>query len=180
MLLLTIAFAYSTVWHMSTAVFAGSFDPPTAGHLDVIEGALGIFDTLYVVVAMNPEKDGMFTVEERVAMLKAVNTYGDRMKIVTWKGLVTDFAREHNCSVLVRGIRNAAELPYESTMAYMNRRLDPSIKTVFFLYDAKHVDISSSLVRDLVSHGRLPDGIVPDGVAAVLKDILHARGQPLS
>jgi pantetheine-phosphate adenylyltransferase len=164
---------------MPNAVFAGSFDPPTAGHLDVMESALSIFDVLYVVVALNPEKDGLFTIDERVEMLNAINKFGNRMQVYTWNGLVTDFAREHGCSVLVRGLRNAAELPYESTMAYMNRRLDPKIKTVFFLYDAKHVDISSSLVRDLVSHNRLPDGIVPECVSKVLKKILRERGQPL-
>lgn len=164
---------------MPNAVFAGSFDPPTTGHLDVMESALSIFDILFVVVALNPEKDGLFTIDERVEMLNAINKFGSRMQVHTWNGLVTDFAREHGCSVLVRGLRNAAELPYESTMAYMNRRLDPKIKTVFFLYDAKHVDISSSLVRDLVSHNRLPDGIVPECVSKVLKKILGERGQPL-
>ncbi len=164
---------------MPNAVFAGSFDPPTTGHLDVIESALGIFDTLYVVLAINPEKEGFFTIEERLEMLHAINKFGDRMQVHTWNGLVTDFAREHNCSVLVRGLRNAAELPYESTMAYMNHRLDPKIKTIFFLYDAKHVDISSSLVRDLVLHKRLPEGIVPECVTKVLKTILRERGLPL-
>jgi len=113
-------------------------------------------------------------------MLKAMNHFDDRMIVAAWRGLVTDFARQHNCSVLVRGLRNAAELPYESAMAYMNNRLDSAIKTVFFLYDAKHVDISSSLVRDLVAHGRLPEGIVPDGVSAIMREIFKAKGQPLS
>lgn len=165
---------------MPNAVFAGSFDPPTSGHLDVIESALTIFDTLYVVIAHNPEKEGLFSIEERLEMLKAMNKFGARMHACIWNGLVTDFALEHQCSVLVRGIRNASELPYESTMAYMNRRLAPEIKTLFFLYDAKHVDISSSLVRDLVSHRRLPDDIVPQPVAQVIKRILEERGQPLS
>ncbi|HBK58502.1 MAG: pantetheine-phosphate adenylyltransferase [Rectinema sp.] len=164
---------------MPNAVFAGSFDPPTSGHLDVIESAVSIFDILYVVVAHNPEKDGLFSIDERIEMLNAMNSFGDRMRVFSWEGLVTDFARKHQCTVLVRGLRNASELPYESTMAYMNRRLDPNIKTVFFLYDAKHVDISSSLVRDLVSHRTLPDDIVPTAVAEVLKNILKRRGQPL-
>ncbi|HPW02046.1 MAG TPA: pantetheine-phosphate adenylyltransferase [Rectinema sp.] len=165
---------------MPNAVFAGSFDPPTSGHLDVIESALSIFDGLYVVLAINPEKDGLFTIDERIEMLNAMNRFGQRMKVCKWDGLVTDFASQHGCTVLVRGLRNAAELPYESTMAYMNQRLDPSIKTVFFLYDAEHVDISSTLVRDLVSHSRLPNDIVPEEVEMVLRQILQRRGQPLS
>ena len=122
----------------------------------------------------------MFTIDERIEMLNAMNRFGQRMKVCKWDGLVTDFARQHGCTVLVRGLRNAAELPYESTMAYMNQRLDPSIKTVFFLYDAEHVDISSTLVRDLVSHSRLPNDIVPEEVEMVLRQILQRRGQPLS
>jgi len=117
---------------MPNAVFAGSFDPPTSGHLDVIESAVSIFDMLYVVVAHNPEKDGLFSIDERMEMLNAMNSFGDRMRVFSWEGLVTDFARNHQCTVLVRGLRNASELPYESTMAYMNRRLAPNIKTVFF------------------------------------------------
>lgn len=177
--LLTVCETYITVDYMPNAVFAGSFDPPTTGHLDVIESALGIFDTLYVVVAHNPEKEGLFSLDERIKMLNAMNTFGERMQVCTWEGLVTDFARERHCMVLVRGLRNASELPYESTMAYMNRRLDPEIRTVFFLYDAKHVDISSSLARDLVAYKKLPDDIVPRAAAKVLKKILKERGQPL-
>ncbi|MCX8014102.1 MAG: pantetheine-phosphate adenylyltransferase, partial [Rectinema sp.] len=145
---------------VARGVFAGSFDPPTIGHLDIIEAALSILDSLYVVVAANPEKRCMFSIEERLAMLERMNHFGERIQVRAWSGLIADFASINGCNVLVRGIRNPSELPYESTMASMNRRLAPAVRTVFFLCEPIHMDISSTLVRDILAHGRLPEGLV--------------------
>ena len=165
---------------VASGVFAGSFDPPTIGHLDIIESALDILDCLHVVIAANPEKRSMFSIEERLAMLASMNRFGKRVKVSAWEGLVAEFAASNGCAVLVRGIRNPSELPYESTMAYMNRRLAPGVQTIFFLCRPEHMDISSTLVRDILSHGKLPQGLVTPEVAKMIGDIFKTRGKPLS
>ncbi|MCX7776208.1 MAG: pantetheine-phosphate adenylyltransferase [Rectinemataceae bacterium] len=165
---------------MVDAVFAGSFDPPTMGHQDIIQTASRMFRTLHVVIAVNPLKKSMFTLEERLAMIRAMVQDRSNVRVTVWEGLVTDYAHQHGCEALVRGVRSAADLPYEASMAGMNRRLDPDIVTVFFLCRPEHEDISSSLVRDIIQHGRLPQGIVPPAVEEILHRCMESRGNPLS
>jgi len=154
------------------AIFAGSFDPPTCGHEDIILRAASLFDTLYVVVAENGAKMPFFSMEERIRLLTEIAKSHQLSNVIVARaeGLLVSFAREHGCLVLVRSIRNSRDLMYEQNMASMNRRLDPEIDTVFLPARHELADISSSAVRELIALGKLPDGIVPLIVRKAIKN----------
>lgn len=159
------------------AVFAGTFDPPTLGHLDVMRRGAAVFKLLRVVVAHNVSKQSLFTVEERMAMLEGlVREEGfENVVVDSWDGLVAVYARAHGCGVLLRSFRSMSEIPYEQTMATMSSRIDPAIETMFFLSKPEYQDISSSAVRELVTWKRLPKGVVP----GLVEKELEKRHGPL-
>jgi len=152
-------------------VFAGSFDPPTNGHMDIIIRAAGMFDHVFVVLARNIFKDQFFSVDVRVELLKAlIRELGlDNVTVETWDGLVSDYAREHQCKALLRSVRSMVEIPGEHNMATMNERLKTSLETILMFSRPELSDISSSAVREVISWGRLPAGIVPDLVRKELE-----------
>lgn len=160
---------------MAGAIFAGTFDPPTLGHMDVITRAAAIFDGLRVVVADNSSKRGFFSAEERIALLETCCKGILGVSVHRWDGLVSDFARSTGCSVLVRGVRDSRDAEYEKTMAYFNRRLEAGLETVFIFCEPGLADISSSAARELATRGRMPSGIVPPEVL----EALEARFGPL-
>ena len=153
------------------AIYPGSFDPVTNGHLDLIARAARIFDHLVVAILRNAAKSApLFTVEERVAMLSEGTAEFGNVSISTFDGLLVDFAREQRAHAVVRGIRAISDYEYEFQMALMNRRLSPDLETIFLMPDAKYSFVSSRLVKDVFRLGGSVDGLVPKFVIDRLKD----------
>jgi pantetheine-phosphate adenylyltransferase len=155
---------------MTTAMCPGSFDPPTNGHVDVIERAVAAFDQVHVAVIDNPSKDGFFTTEDRVSLLEEI--FGDRVHITSFSGLLVDYAREIGADVVVKGLRTADDYDYELQMAQMNRQLS-GMETVFMATKPEWSYVSSSLVREVAKLGGQVGGLVPDVVENALKERLQ-------
>lgn len=154
---------------MVKAVFPGSFDPPTFGHLNVIERTISIFDEIDVVVAVNPEKNYLFTAEERVEMLTELTKKYKNVKIHTWNSLIVDYAEKSGASVLLRGIRNATDFAYEFDLSLINHSLNSKIDTIFVPTEQKYVTIKSSSIKDLAKFGGDISKMVPELVAERMK-----------
>lgn len=154
---------------MVKAVFPGSFDPPTFGHLNVIERTISIFDEIDVVVAVNPEKNYLFTAEERVEMLTELTKKYKNVKIHTWNSLIVDYAEKSGASVLLRGIRNATDFAYEFDLSLINHSLNSKIDTIFVPTEQKYVTIKSSSIKDLAKFGGDISKMVPELVAEKMK-----------
>ena len=155
---------------MTKAVFPGSFDPPTLGHLNVIERTISIFDEIDVVVAVNPEKNYLFTPEERVEMLSELTAKYKNVKIHTWNSLIVDYAVQNGATVLLRGIRNATDFAYEFDLSLINHSLDSRIDTIFVPTEQKYVTIKSSSIKDVARFGGDVSQMVPELVAKRLKE----------
>ncbi|MEI6398794.1 MAG: pantetheine-phosphate adenylyltransferase [Pseudomonadota bacterium] len=154
------------------ALYAGSFDPVTMGHLDIIERASRMFGHVVVAVGVNPKKPGLFTTEERVALLTASCKGIRNITIKSFSGLTADFASQEKCSVLVRGLRDAQDFGFEMQMAHMNHHLTASLETVFIPCLQQYSSVSSSLVKEVVSllgkEGGKIKGLVPAVVEKAL------------
>lgn len=151
------------------AIYPGSFDPLTNGHLDLIARAARIFDHLVVAILRNSAKEPLFTVEERVAMLSEGVAEFDNVSVSTFDGLLVEFAREERAQAVVRGIRAISDYEYEFQMALMNRRLSPELETIFLMPDAKYSFVSSRLVKEVFNLGGSVDGLVPKFVVERMK-----------
>ena len=159
------------VANSKVAVYPGSFDPFTNGHLDVVERALGIFDKLIVAVAANPEKrQPLFTVDERVELIRASLNGRDRAEVTTFTGLTVEFARACGARTLVKGLRAYSDFDAELQQALMNRKLAPDIHTVFLMSGFAHIFVSSSILKDIASYGGKVSDLVPPAVARALKE----------
>ncbi|MCZ2152854.1 MAG: pantetheine-phosphate adenylyltransferase [Bryobacterales bacterium] len=143
------------------ALYPGSFDPLTFGHIDLIERAARLFDNLVVAVVQNPSKHALFSVEERIAVLREVCSKFDNVEVDSFEGLLVNYARRRNASVLIRGIRAISDYEYELQMALMNRRLQPEIETVFLLAGEAYSFISSRMVKEVFALGGDVSGLVP-------------------
>src|ERR1700677_4681795 len=147
------------------ALYPGTFDPPTNGHVDLIHRGAKLFEDLTVAILSNPVKNPLFTVEERVEMLKEATSALGNVSIATFNGLMVDFARQQQAKAVLRGIRAITDYEYEFQMALMNRRLAPEIETVFLQPAGRYSFVSSRLVKEVVSFGGKVDGLVPSNVA---------------
>ena len=153
------------------AVYPGSFDPFTNGHLDVVDRALGIFDRLIIAVAANPEKrQPLFTVEERVRLIQESLKTRDRAEVTTFTGLTVEFARSRGANTIVKGLRAYSDFDAELQQALMNRKLAPDIHTVFLMSSFAHIFVSSSILKDIASYGGNVSDLVPPPVARALKE----------
>jgi pantetheine-phosphate adenylyltransferase len=156
--------------HTVKAIYPGSFDPVTNGHLDLIARGAKMFDHLVVAILRNSEKNPLFTVEERVAMLSEGTAEFGNVSVSTFDGLLVEFAREERAHAVVRGIRAISDYEYELQMALMNRRLAPDLETIFLMPDAKYSFVSSRLVKEVFRLGGSVDGLVPRFVIERMKD----------
>jgi len=143
------------------AIYPGSFDPVTNGHLDLIERGANIFDRLVVAVLQNLEKDPLFPLPERVEMLKEVTHPWRNVEVDIFNGLLVDYARQRKAQVILRGIRAISDYEYELQLALMNRKLEPTIETVFMMPSEAYSFLSSRLVKEVVRLGGPVDGMVP-------------------
>jgi len=154
------------------AIYPGTFDPVTNGHLDLIARGAAIFDRLIVAISQNLEKDPLFAVNERVAMLEAVTFEWKNVEVEVFDGLLMDYARAKNARVILRGIRAVSDYEYELQMAMMNRKIEPQIETVFMLPAVAYSFLSSRLVRELA---RLGAPVVKDLVPALMEERLREK-----
>jgi len=152
------------------AIYPGSFDPPTNGHLDLIERGSKIFDELVVAVLRNPEKSPLFSVPERRNMLEAMTEGLDNVSVETFDGLTVEYAMSLGASAVLRGIRAISDYEYELQMALMNRKLQPTLETVFMMPAEKYSYVSSRLVREVAQLGGNIDCLVPPLVAQKLRE----------
>ncbi|MGD0681560.1 MAG: pantetheine-phosphate adenylyltransferase [Terracidiphilus sp.] len=152
-----------------SALYPGTFDPPTNGHLDLIERGAKLFDHLIVAVLNNPGKDPLFTVKERVEMLKESTVALKNVSVATFDGLMVEFARKQGASAVLRGIRAISDYEYEFQMALMNRRLAPEIETVFLQPAGRYSFVSSRMLKEVFSFGGDVSGLVPPNVLKRLR-----------
>ena len=156
----------------SIAIYPGSFDPVTNGHLDLIERGEKMFDLLIVAVLRNAEKQPLFSVAERVEMLREVTKQCTSVEIDVFDGLLVDYARKRGAGVILRGIRAVSDYEYELQMALMNRKLEPTLETVFMMPADKYSYVSSRLVREVAQAGGPVRGLVPEVVEQRLREKL--------
>jgi pantetheine-phosphate adenylyltransferase len=153
----------------SIAIYPGSFDPVTNGHLDLIERGEKMFDLLIVAVLRNAEKQPLFTLSERIEMLREVTQKWASVEVDVFDGLLVDYARKKHAGVILRGIRAVSDYEYELQMALMNRKLEPRLETVFMLPGETYSYLSSKLVREIAQHGGPLEGLVPPTVEQRLR-----------
>jgi len=156
-----------------TAIYPGSFDPPTNGHLDLIERGSKIFDELVVAILRNPDKDPLFSLGERRRMLEALTAEFHNVRVDTFDGLTVDYAAKMKASAVLRGIRALSDYEYELQMALMNRKLQPNLETVFMMPAEQYSYLSSRLVREVAKLGGSIADLVPEMVEQRLREKLE-------
>ena len=160
------------------AIYAGSFDPVTNGHLDIIRRALELADHLTVAVARNPGKSPLFTVEERIEMIQEAIGSQPRVSVDAFDGLLVDYAARNNVNVIIRGLRALSDFEYEFQMAIMNRRLNRDIDTIFLMTGFRWFYVSSRIIKEAASFGGSVEGLVPDGANRRLVEKYARRTRP--
>ena len=144
------------------AVYPGSFDPITNGHLDIIKRASLIFDKVYVSILVNSSKNSAFSLEERLKMIKEVTACYDNVVVDSFSGLLVNYLNQKNASVIIRGLRAVSDFEYEFQMALMNHKLEKNIETLFMMTSGKYSYLSSSIVKEIAQYGGNLEGLVPD------------------
>ena len=149
---------------MRVAIYPGSFDPITNGHLDIIERGSKVFDKLIVGVLVNIDKRGLFSIEERVELIKRVTSHLENVEVVSFNGLLVDLAKRNNARVILKGLRAVSDFEYEFQMALMNSQLDSEVETLFMTTSAANSFLSSSSVKQVAKFGGDIKGLVPDEI----------------
>ncbi len=144
------------------AVYPGSFDPITNGHIDIIRRSSRTFDKVYVAVLVNSAKKPLFSIEQRMEWIKKVTAGLDNVEVDTFSGLLVDYMREKGAGIIIKGLRAVSDFEYEFQMALMNHKLSKDIETLFMMTSAKYQYLSSSIVKEVARHGGCLDGLVPD------------------
>lgn len=159
---------------MKIAVYPGSFDPITNGHLDIIKRSAKIFDKLIVGVLVNVDKKGLFGYDERVELIKRVTKDIENVEVISFEGLLIDCLKKHNANIIIKGLRAISDFEYEFQMALMNNKLDSNIETLFMMTSANYSYLSSSAVKQVAKFGGCIEGLVPD---EIIKDVIRKINQ---
>ena len=158
------------------AIYPGSFDPPTNGHLDIVERSVRLFDTVVIGVGRNLAKKSVFTADERVALMREACARWPSVEVRTFDGLQVEFAKQCGATFIIRGIRALSDFEFEFEMGNMNRRLAPSVEMVYLMTAPEYLFISASRVKELVAFGAPVDNFVPANVAKALRAKLGQGG----
>jgi pantetheine-phosphate adenylyltransferase len=152
------------------AVYPGSFDPITNGHIDILEKASKIFDRIIVAVVHNVSKKALFTLDERVALIKDSTKHLDNIEVECFTGLLADYLREKDACAIIRGLRTVADFEYEMHMAMINKKLIPALDTIFVMADSKYIFVSSSIIKEAALLGGDVSELVPEVVKKGLNE----------
>ncbi len=154
---------------MRTALFPGSFDPVTVGHLDIVRRGVNIFDEVIVAIGENSAKKFLFSMEDRLEMLRLTFAHMDRVRVTSFNTLTVDLAAQEGARFLLRGVRDTADLAYERPIATINKYLNQEMESVFLVSSGDLCDVSSTLVREVIRYGRNPQRLVPDAALSLIK-----------
>uniref|UniRef100_UPI004056F677 pantetheine-phosphate adenylyltransferase n=1 Tax=Candidatus Electronema sp. TaxID=2698783 RepID=UPI004056F677 len=154
---------------MSIAIYPGTFDPITNGHIDIITRSLRIFERVVVTIALNPSKNPLFSLEERISMIQQCFAANECVEVDTASGLIVNYAVRKNACAIIRGLRAVSDFDYELQLALMNRKLERRVETVFLMTGFRWIYISSSIIKDAARHGGDISGMVPAHVLTALK-----------
>ncbi|MCS7083084.1 MAG: pantetheine-phosphate adenylyltransferase [Bacteroidetes bacterium] len=163
---------------MRRALYPGTFDPITRGHLDILERACRLFDEVWVAVGVNPKKQTLFSLDERLALIERCVGSWPQVRVVAFEGLLVDFARSVGACAVIRGLRQVSDFDYEFQMALTNRRMAPEIETVFLMPSQEYTVLSASLVREIAHWGGDVSPYVPDPVLEALRSRLQKGSEP--
>ncbi len=162
---------------MKTAVYPGTFDPVTNGHIDIIERSLKLFDKVYVIVGDNPQKAPTFTPEERVDMLKsALEKHNSRIEVEHFEGLLLNYVKKKRSNVIIRGLRAISDFEFEFSRALLNRELEKEIETIFIMTKDDYAFLSSSIIKEIAMFGGSVKGFVPEIVEEKLREKYSNKG----
>lgn len=154
---------------LNKVIYPGTFDPITNGHLDIIERAASMFGEVVIAVAASPSKNTMFSLEERVELVKQVTSHLDNVSVQGFSGLMVDFAKEVKANILIRGLRTTVDFEYEFGLTSMYKKLLPSLESIFLTPSDEYAFLSSTIVREVAIHGGSVEEFVPPSVAEALK-----------
>ena len=172
---------WSKAFIVRRAIYPGSFDPVTNGHLDVIERAAKLFDEVLVAVAVNSQKQPLFTVDERVELLtRTTAAHGGKVRLVRLDGLLVDYARTAGAAAIIRGLRAVSDFEFEFQMALMNRKLESSVETIFLMPKEEYTYLSSRIIKEIARLGGEVGSFVPDCVNKALREKFSQAAKPLS
>ena len=157
------------------AVFPGSFDPFTLGHHSVVTRALPLFDKVVIAIGKNTQKNGFFTIDERIEMIRGVYADQPKIEVTAYDGLTIDFCKSIGANFMLRGIRTVSDFEYECAISQMNQLMDPQVETVFLLTTSELTPVNSTIVRDILTYGGNVSQFVPDGMD--IEGVLKRRSQ---
>jgi len=158
-----------------TAICAGSFDPPTDGHINIVERGLKVFDRIIVAVAVNTSKKPIFDAEERIGMMRKIFANHDKVEVDAFEGLLVDYARAKGVHTILRGLRNMGDYEYESQMALANKTLDPDVEILYMMTEGKYAHLSSSIIKEIITFGGSGCGMIHPVVEEALRKKLRNR-----
>jgi pantetheine-phosphate adenylyltransferase len=160
---------------MRTAVYPGSFDPVTKGHLDIIKRASRTFDKVYVAILTNSSKTPMFSLEQRLDWLRRSTADIENVEIDCFSGLLVNYLKEKNSNIIIKGLRAVSDFEYEFQMALMNRKLNPDVETLFMMTSGKYSYLSSSIVKEVARHRASLEGLVPDFMIDEITELIEKK-----
>lgn len=162
---------------MRVAVYPGSFDPVTNGHLDIIQRASKTFDRVYVAILTNSSKTPMFSIEQRLDWLRRSTAHIENVEVDCFSGLLVNYMKEKNANIIIKGLRAVSDFEYEFQMALMNRKLSPDVETLFMMTSGKYSYLSSSIVKEIARHKASLSGLVPEFMIGEISELIEKKSK---
>lgn len=162
---------------MRLAVYPGSFDPVTNGHLDIIQRASKTFDRVYVAILTNSSKTPMFSIEQRLDWLRRSTAHIENVEVDCFSGLLVNYMKEKNANIIIKGLRAVSDFEYEFQMALMNRKLSPDVETLFMMTSGKYSYLSSSIVKEIARHRASLSGLVPEFMIGEISELIEKKSK---